>query len=287
MLGCGNGRSVNSTKLLRVLPFGPVGEWTASFDAQCVARVEQIVARPVEPHCTEPWQTLLAGIAPSVEVWAARSWLLKRWRLRSEDDARAVLVSVIAQLHADEFRNLRKFVDKRELHSDDDDDITERMARFAGLLDEDEPPEVDDSARKPSTPFRGWLINLVRFAAREHVRVRLGWRAAMGAGPSKRALGTDATRLSDVAEAGQRPPLTDYVTVKALVDEISAFTEEFPKAMRQALTLWLADLDFDEIAAELALDQRAEARKLVRAAQARLRKQFRGRWEQLHGAVDG
>lgn len=53
--------------------------------------------------------------------------------------------------------------------------------------------------------------------------------------------------------------------------------------MRAALTLWTEDVDFAEIANRLGLGDAARARALVRAAQARLREQFRERVPELFG----
>lgn len=64
------------------------------------------------------------------------------------------------------------------------------------------------------------------------------------------------------------------------------FVATFPESMRVAFDLWLHDHAFEEIAARLGqMDAEAasaeQARKLVRAAQARLRERFRADWERF------
>jgi hypothetical protein len=114
-----------------------------------------------------------------------------------------------------------------------------------------------------------------------------GWSVVRepAAPASKRDVGTDAQRLHDVPEHGERPPITDLVTVRRLVADVQAYMATFPPPMREALELWLADHGFAEIAVRLSLDDAERARAMVRAGQARLRERFRGNWPALFGAA--
>lgn len=238
------------------------------FDAEACALVEQVVAGAGP----KAWRALMIRLAPSLEAWARGNRLLKRCRLANDDDARAVMVAVFERLAADDFANLRKFIARGELPAPDAD-LVEDVIRL-GKLDEDDPEP--DPGPAGDTRLRAWLLRLVDYTVRDHVRYRLGWSARDG-GPTKRDLGTDAPRIAPVDEPAARPPLTDRLTVKKLVDEIVAYIATFPPAMATALKLWLDDRDPVEIAAELDLDDPARARALVRAGQARLRERFHGR----------
>lgn len=102
---------------------------------------------------------------------------------------------------------------------------------------------------------------------------------------SKRDVGTDAQRLHDVSEQGERPPITDLVAVRRLIAEVQAYMSTFPVQMQEALQLWLEDHGFAEISTRLSLGDAAQARAIVRAGQARLRERFRGDWPALFGAA--
>ena len=240
------------------------------------------------------WQALLVRIAPHIEGWAASSWQLRRWRLDGEDDARAVLVAVLDRLARDDHANLRRFIDRRAGQGPDDavaDDepelaLVRRASRIAASTDTDELVEQADAdvARAgQGTPLRAWLLTLVRFCANDHVRRRVGWADVAAGGPTKRDVGTDARGLTGVPERGERPPVTDALTIRAFVAEVESFCEAFPVPMRRAFEAWIEGLGYDEIADRCDAEDPAAARKLVRAAQARLRHHFRGRWEQALG----
>jgi DNA-directed RNA polymerase specialized sigma24 family protein len=110
------------------------------------------------------------------------------------------------------------------------------------------------------------------------VRARLGW----GTG-NKRDVNTNAERLPTAPDLGERPPITDALTVARAAQEVRAALAAFPAEMRAALELWSEDTPFDEIARRLDLPDASRARNLVRAAQARLRERFRDRVPELFG----
>lgn len=244
--------------------------WSAGFDREARALVQRVLDGD-----RGAWRELLLRIAPRIEGWARGSFVLRRCRLGGDDDVRAVMVAVLERLAASDHANLRRFVARNELEAPADDLVTEvlRLGRLAE--DDDATGEVADGDDTESTPLRAWLLRLVDYAARDHVRERYGWAA--DGGPSKRDLHTDARPLAERPEPAARPPMTDRLTVSRLVEEIHAYIGTFPAPMRDALLLWLDDVAAEDIAARLALADAAKARSLVRAGQARLRERFRGR----------
>ncbi|HVV88168.1 MAG TPA: hypothetical protein VHE35_34240 [Kofleriaceae bacterium] len=220
------------------------------------------------------WRELMVRIAPRIEGWARASYVLRRCRLAGDDDVRAVMVAVLERLAANDHANLRKFVARSELPAPADDLVSD-VLRLGRLVEEDEEAEAAKDSDE-DTPLRAWLLRLVDYAARDHVRDRYGWAAGDG-GPSKRDLHTDARPLADQPEPAARPPMTDRLTVSKLIDEIHEYIQTFPPQMRDAILLWLDDVSPDDIAAKLGLGDAARAKALVRAGQARLRERFRGR----------
>jgi hypothetical protein len=132
-----------------------------------------------------------------------------------------------------------------------------------------------------------YLSGSVRIHAITRAIEDAGWSVVREpeAPASKRDVGTDARRLHDVSEQGERPPITDLVAVRRLIAEVQAYMSTFPAPMQEALALWLEDHGFAEISARLSLGDPAQARAMVRAGQARLRERFRGDWPALFGAA--
>ena len=252
-------------------------QWDAQVEQACHDAIARLCsARSQSDEQRAAWHRLLQWVAPFIEGWAARSWLLRRWRLATEDDQRAVLVLVLSRLSRDRYDNLRRYLARQapETSLSDEHRAIERLARLARIdADESAMERAPDTA---ATPLRSWLLTLVRFCTCDHVRQRMGW--SQQEGPSRRDLGTDAARLSAVAEPAARPPMTDYLTVRGLLQRIDEQIDTFDPEMRQALQLWTRDASYADIAAALGLDDGARARKLVRAALARLRDRFRADW---------
>ncbi len=248
--------------------------WDAAFERRACERV----ARVIEGD-RAAWRALLIDVAPRIEDWARNSFVLRRCRLAGDDDARTVMVDVLERLAADDHANLRRFVARQAPAVHDDDTLLGELVKL-GKLDDDAAAAADDAT---GTPLRAWLLHLVDFAARDHVRRRLGWASAPGE-PSKRDLHTDASPLDVAPEPASRPPMTDRLTVQQLVGEVNEHVATFPDDMQRALRLWLDDAEFAEIARELGLPGAERARALVRAAQARLRDRFRGRSPLLFAA---
>jgi hypothetical protein len=108
----------------------------------------------------------------------------------------------------------------------------ERLSRAAGDEEERGLDEPHD------TPLRGWLLGLLRFTVKDHVKKRLGWSAA--GGHSRRDLTTDAERLDDQPDTRVRPPITDLIALRrmaadgrALVRAPSAPAREVPPGLNR------------------------------------------------------
>lgn len=241
--------------------------WTADFERDVVALVQRLI----ETRAQDAWRALMVKLAPRLEGWARNNRLLKRCRLAGDDDARAVMVAVLERLAANDYQNLGAFLAHQELAAPQPDLVAEVIR--LGKLDDDDAATTDVDH---GTPLRAWMLRLVDFTSRDHVRRRLGWGQRDGA-PSKRDLTTDAAALDDHPEPAARPPMTDRLTVSKLVEEVSKHIDTFPAEMRIAVIMWLDDAEPAEIAKKLDLGDPARAKALIRAGQARLRERFRGR----------
>jgi DNA-directed RNA polymerase specialized sigma24 family protein len=272
-------------------------DWVPQFDRDVRQLVGRICDRTQAASARDDaWRELMIQVAPHLEGWARRSRTLRRCRLTSDDDSRGVLVEVLRRLAAHDFEVLRAFLEQRPPTSADREDAGEtqtldRLVRLLGIPSEtdgtDETDETDETeaSHAGDTPFRAWLLKILDFAAKDHVRSRLGRTTGqLDAAKTKRATGTDAERLDALPEAAERPGYTDLFTLRKVLEEIRAVIATFPPPMQQALALWTEDAPFDVIASELSLNGAGRARDLVRAATARLRDRFRDRFPVLIGA---
>ncbi|MCK6507003.1 hypothetical protein L6R53_27125 [Myxococcota bacterium] len=270
----------------------------SSWEAQEEARVRALVQATVAlqdpagaagpgPRPAEAWRELLVFLCPHIESWARHSALLRRCRMANEDDARSVLVAVIERLAADDFANLRRFVAR---HPPIDLDVPGEEAQAICRLGKlGAAFEDDDLASEPTavdTPFRAWLLTLVGFCERDHVRRRLGWSQG---GPTRRDLHTDAVRQDDAAATlamSSNPRLTDLVSIRQMLEEIDAELCSYPAPMGAAVRLWSEGSSPAEVARQLSLENPEVARRLVRAGQARLRARFRQRWSDTFACIN-
>ncbi len=217
--------------------------WTQGFESQCHRLITAVcddgAARPDRDRA---WRDLLTRLGEPLERWANRSALLRQCGLAGEDDARTVMVAMLERLADDDFANLRLFLDRRPAvvapqPADDD------LACVDGLDDLARDDGDDDTV---ATPLRAWLITLLRFVERDHVRSRLGW----GEG-DKRSVGTGADRMpTDGGDLAIRPPITDALTLAQVAGEVRTAMAALPDDMRRALELWMHDRTFTEIATE-------------------------------------
>ncbi|MBS2021601.1 MAG: sigma-70 region 4 domain-containing protein [Deltaproteobacteria bacterium] len=254
-------------------------QWTAEFEAGNRALVERLVSGQGRERMAA-WQRFLQLIAPHVEQWASRHRVLRAVRLTSEDEVRAVLVRVVERLQRDDHRNLREFVQARgpmSLPIDDDGEVLERFGALSELVDD----QAESADLLTNTPLRAWLKTLVDFAARDHATARLGRRNVLhtptDTGPNdKRQVNSDARPISESDVGSVRPPITDLLTLKRIVQDVSGFIQaRLPSDQRRALELRLDDATYGEIAKQLDLPKASDAEALVRAAKERLRAEFR------------
>jgi DNA-directed RNA polymerase specialized sigma24 family protein len=242
--------------------------WDTAFEAARVREVSALCEATTPAARAEAWRALMTSLSGPIEAWARRSHLLRRAGLGGEDDARWLLVDVLERLARRDFENLRAF--RARQRPVDTGRPLDALDTFGRLCE----AEGDAADGPSSTPLRAWLLTLIRFAATDHVRRRLGAPPA-GGEPTKRGLATDADRLATGSGPGARPPMTDWLQMHRTLEAVTAALETFPAEMRAAVELWLVDADHDEIAATLGLASPAKARALVRAGVARLRERFR------------
>jgi DNA-directed RNA polymerase specialized sigma24 family protein len=262
-----------------------LGEWTERFEQECTELVHRLLAASSTVR-RDLWRELMTRLGPHLEQWAEQSYVLRRCRLATPDDARAVLVHALERLQANDFANLRKFAGRHDPGEASDRADTATLTCVVKLAAEDDQAGDSEPAVDPRTPLRAWLLTLLRYTVKDHVRDRLGWghaaRSGEHAAGSKRDVNSQATRLDDHDEHGERPPVTDFLTLQKFLVDVIAFVETFPADMQRATRLWLDDRSVDEIATDLAVSA-AQATALVRSAKARLRERFRGDWDQLQG----
>src|SRR5690606_12286541 len=108
--------------------------WDVDFDRHCA----QIIERLCDPAAARAdrdarWRELITSIGPHLETWAKHSFVLRRYELATEDDARTVLVAALGRLHADDFANLRTYLSRRPPGSERDRIETDALARLARL----------------------------------------------------------------------------------------------------------------------------------------------------------
>ena len=271
------------------------------------------------PAHLRAWQMLLQQIAPHIERWAGGHRVLRAVRLTSEDESRAVLVRVVERLQRGQHENLKAFlargsVEASSLRSsppplasgplrtpetgDDGSDDVLAVERFAALssLEEDDlapashaqTPTASGPDDLIATPLRAWLKGLTDFAVRDHAVARLGRRSSWRMQSDQlliddqRKLNSDAEPFSESDAGSHRPAITDLLTLRQIVGELSRFIEaSLPEGQQRALRLRLEDASYSEIAQALGLARPAEAEQLVRAAKERLRVAFRSERERF------
>lgn len=182
------------------------------------------------------WKDFVTQLEPHLIALLSRSRTLGPLR-HSVDDCRAVMLKVLERLKKDDFRGLRLF--------------------------------QPWSVANPTKDFGDWIRIVTVNMARDHVSARLG-DAERG---NKRMLHTLASILpgDDDRRLAFRPMITNDQLARELMEYAARALE--PVQLR-ALRLWIEGASFEELAAELDLPRSQDATKLVRAAVARLRRQF-------------
>lgn len=210
---------------------------------------DALVLRIVEGE-PELWPALQAQIQPTIVAIARAHAEMRRRGLGAlEDDVAEVTAATLERLGRDDFKNLRRFA-----------------ARPAG----------DALVRS----FDSWLYGAVDFAVREHLRKRYG-RAPRAAGepararPSRRDLQSHAGRLDDAQSDGSLLQ-TLQMTAKITATEVFAFAAEHfaPDEVRALRLHYVDEQTFSELATSLSLASPAEAERMIRRLNARLRYRF-------------
>ncbi|MSP23838.1 MAG: sigma-70 family RNA polymerase sigma factor [Myxococcales bacterium] len=118
--------------------------------------------------------------------------------------------------------------------------------------------------------FGDWLRIVVTNTARDHVRRELGPRPH-DEQPSVKRLLNEFARSPALEEVGVRPPVTATETARQLLEFART---HLPTEQALALGMWLEGRDFSEVARDLDSEGPPDARRLVRAAIATLRREF-------------
>jgi len=126
------------------------------------------------------------------------------------------------------------------------------------------------SARNPGKTFADWMRIVTKNAVRDFVRAKLGPRPQSPNEPSRKRLLNEFASSPLLEELGVRPPLTAAQTARELLEFASA---RLSTPELRMLAAWLEGSSFDEIAESEGLSS-DEARKVVRAAIATLRRHF-------------
>jgi len=187
------------------------------------------------------WGRLWEEVEPRLLALVRRPRFLGRLSLR-EDDCRNVVLAVMERLHADDRR---------------------RLGVFAQSVGAD-----------PSRQFWPWLVVVARRVGIDYMRSHEQFIGRRGAPSESRPAWAHDTTATDHKLGGHRPPMTNRGTARQLL-EIAAHVLTEPQ--RVALDLWLRGADYASIATELALADRRDAEKLVRAGLERLRRAVRSR----------
>lgn len=161
-----------------------------------------------------------------------------------------------------------------------DDDAREVVTRLMSKLERDGHRTlslyVDWASRHPEKTFGDWLRITVANVARDYSRERRGNQARTPASPKDGAVPSAKRLLNDLArslplELGARPPMTDAQTARQLLEFART---RLPEGQLTALEGWLQGASYELIAEDLKLSGADEAKRLIRAAVAVIRRQF-------------
>lgn len=190
----------------------------------------------------DAWRTLWSRLEPRLTSFVRKRTFVGRSQ-RPEDEARDVVVAVMARLHDQGYRRLKQYL----------------AARGAD----------------PTLGFMRWLLVVAKHVAIDVMRAHPDYvdlRRAADEGGEK-GLWIAAGDLPDDDDlSGGRPPMTNRLAARQILEYAGGVLTD---PQRRALELWVESGRTDEIARELALSGPDEAERLVRAAVERLRRHFR------------
>ena len=125
-------------------------------------------------------------------------------------------------------------------------------------------------ARNPGKNFEDWMRIVTKNAVRDFLRKKLGARPQSPGEPRRKRLLNEFASSPLLDELGVRPPLTAAQTARELLEFARA---RLSTPQLRILAAWLEGSSFDEIAEDEQLSA-DEARKVIRAAIAALRRHF-------------
>ncbi len=125
-------------------------------------------------------------------------------------------------------------------------------------------------ARNPDKDIGDWLRVVVANTARDYLRKEFGHAPSSSTEPHPKALLNEFFRALP-EDAGSRPAVTTAQTARKILEFAR---DQLPEKQLLVLKKWLEGDDFEEIAEILTLADADEARRLIRAAVATIRRQF-------------
>ena len=203
--------------------------------------LEHLVARVCDGD-EAAWQTLWQQLDPRLDALVKRRRLLGPLSQR-DDDRRGVVLLVMARLRQDAFRRLKLYRRERR--------------------------------EKPELRLLPWLSVVTKRVAIDYMRAQEGY---VPTGPRQ-----GGKRPAELVEPGTLPPgsrgpgTRPQITKELTAREMLAWAKgNLPEDQCRALGLRLEkDASAEDIASALGLATSEEAERLVRAAHARLRREFR------------
>lgn len=180
---------------------------------------------------------LFSHYAPIVEKIVRSNRAMGSYR-DSEDDVRNVMASVFERLRRDDFRALRTFQLWHDKH--------------------------------PEKSFPDWLTILTVNVVRNYITAKLGAPSPDGKSV-KQLVNTYAETSPSDDGLVYLPHATTKETARRILEYAQA---HLPADQLSALAGWLEGRSFEELATEHGLEDARAADRLVRAALARLRRQF-------------
>ncbi len=182
------------------------------------------------------WTAFFSSYGPVVERIARASRSMGSYR-RSVDDVRNVMAHVFERLRRDDFRALRTFPAWRE--------------------------------KNPGKSFPDWLTIVTVNVVRNYVSSKIGATTTDGAS-LKQLVNTLAGAID-----GDGPIVLPHITTKETAHRILEFARDKLAGDQLAVLVgWLEGASFDETARTMGLPDAKAAERVLRAALARLRRQF-------------
>lgn len=189
------------------------------------------------------WRDLWSHVEPRLAAVLRRRTFIRR-AARPDDDARDVIVAVMARLRDQGFHRLKLYL----------------AARRAD----------------PTLTFMRWLIVVAKRVAIDVMRAHPDYvdrrRAAPREGSRSGTWIVSDKLPADEALSAGRPPMTNRVAARQILRYAAGV---LPEPQRRALAMWVENHGADEIAGALALSGPGEAERVVHAALERLRRHFR------------